>query len=188
MLVRIVMIALIGALAACDQIRPAGETSETAPALDAPTQESEDEGRGFQPANDAANTTTGELGVRMTTRIPESEGAAPQDILSLRGANGLIVEAELTGASPPSTLVDGQTLRGLLSLPVEVAQTLVYRVISETKPESGQGLCGAGEAAFVVVWESEDPGAPGLKVLGVMGGAPGAEGARACPMLNYSRS
>jgi hypothetical protein len=88
----------------------------------------------------------------------------------------------------PATQVEGQTLRALLALPVEEPQVLVYRVSSETKPESGQGLCGAGETAFVVVWEPSGPAQSALKVMGVSNGAPGAAGARACPMLEYRRT
>ncbi|NJO35283.1 MAG: hypothetical protein HC869_21515 [Rhodospirillales bacterium] len=64
---------------------------------------------------------------------------------------------------------------------------LVYRVTNETKPDGGQGICGAESASHVVVWEPTTPGDSAMKLLGVMGGAPGAADSRACPLLAYSR-
>jgi hypothetical protein len=127
----------------------------------------------------------------MATRLPDAGDASGEitDVLTLTGANGLVVDAVITGAVSPATQVQGQTLRALLDISVDEPRTLVYRVTREAKPEaSGQGLCGAEETNFVVVWEPAGPGEPVMKILGVMGGAPGAAGARACPMLEYRRS
>lgn len=174
-------------LAACDQAAAPQSAADGAAQLDAPTQESEP-GRSFTAGNDAARSATGDLSVTMSTRLPDTSGAAPQDVVTLRGANGLTLDGEITGAVSPATQVEGQTLRALLQLPVEEPQVLVYRVASETKPESGQGLCGASDAAFLVVWEPSGPSDGAFKVMGVSGGAPGAAGARICPMLEYRRS
>lgn len=189
MLLRFAFAALALMLAACDRAGAPQAGSADAPQLDAPAPESEPS-RAFTAGSDAARAATGDLTVTMATRLPDADqaGAAPQDVLTLRGANGLVVDAEITGAVSPATQIEGQTLRALLALPVEEPQVLVYRVASETKPESGQGLCAGGDAAFVVVWEPSTPGESVLKVLGVSGGAPGAAGARACAMLEYVRS
>jgi hypothetical protein len=64
---------------------------------------------------------------------------------------------------------------------------LVYRVVSETRPESGQGLCGTTPAEYIVVWEPATPGEASMKLLGATGAAPGAAASRACPMLEYRR-
>lgn len=158
-----------------------------APQLDTPAPEREP-ARAFAAVNDSARAVTGELSVIVALRLPDADqaGAAPQDVLTLRGANGLAIDAEITGAVSPATQLEGQTLRALLALPVDEPQVLVYRVASETKA-GGQGLCGAGDAAFVVLWEPAGPGETALKVMGVAGGAPGAAGARACAMLEYGR-
>jgi hypothetical protein len=84
--------------------------------------------------------------------------------------------------------VHGQTLRALLDIPVDEPQELVYRVTSETKPDNGQGVCGAGAPTAVGVWEPACPGEPVLKVLCLTGGQPGAADARPCAMLAYRRS
>jgi uncharacterized iron-regulated membrane protein len=133
---------------------------------------------------------------------PQESGAAEADTTDLaarsldRVAGAALARIVLpstpesiTGAVSPATQVQGQTLRALLDISVDEPRTLVYRVTREAKPEaSGQGLCGAEETNFVVVWEPAGPGEPVMKILGVMGGAPGAAGARACPMLEYRRS
>ena len=188
MLVRYAFAALALMLGACDRAGAPQAGGANAPQLDAPAPVAEP-ARAFTASNAGATAATGDINVTMATRLPDADqaGAAPQDVLTLRGANGLVVDAEVTGAVSPATQVEGQTLRALLALPVEEPQVLVYRVASETKPESGQGLCGAAAAAFVVVWEPSTPGDSALKVLGVAGGAPGAAGARACPMLEYRR-
>ena len=185
---RLACAALVLALGACDRLPSPQGGGDGRPALDAPAPESAP-GRAFLPVGDAARAATGDLTVTMSLRLPDvaHAGAAPQDVLSLRGANGLSVEAEVTNVVSPGTLIEGQTLRALLALPVEAAQVLVYRVARETKPESGMGLCGTGDVAFVVLWEPEGPGETTLKVMGVSGGAPGAGDARACPMLEYGR-
>lgn len=175
------------ALAGCNQQSSSSNAgSSAAPQLDSPAPDSQPN-RSFDPANDAARTATGaHLTAATTQRLPDAgqQGADAQEVLTLTGANGVIVEGQITGAVSPATQVGGQTLRALLALPVEEAQVLVYRVTTETK-QNNAGLCGADTTAFVVVWDPETPGVSGYKVLGVMGGQPGAATARACPMLEY---
>jgi hypothetical protein len=122
-------------------------------------------------------------------RLPDAEAqnTDQQEVLTLRGATGLVVEAAVTGNISPATQVEGQTLRALMNIPVEEPQVLVYRVTQTTKPEGVQGLCGAEDAEYVVVWEPSAPGSNSVRLLGARGGAPGAGGARACPMLDYTR-
>ncbi|MDX2274827.1 MAG: hypothetical protein NW206_05185 [Hyphomonadaceae bacterium] len=189
MLVRTVLMAAALFVTGCDQVSAPQSASVEAPQLDSPAPESEP-ARPFSAANEAARAATGDITMTMATRLPDANqaGAAPQDVVTLRGANGLIVEGEITGAISPATQIEGQTIRALLQLPVEEPQVLVYRVASETKPESGQGLCGANAAAFIVIWEPSGPGDGSLKAMGVSGGAPGAAGARLCPMLDYRRN
>lgn len=185
MRVRIALVALALVLASCDRPAATGEAGgDGGPTLDAPAPESEPS-RVFAAANDAARSATGEVNVSLAMRMPDNDGAEAQEVLTLRGANGLSVEAAINGAVSPATQVGGQTLRALLNIPVEEPQVLVYRVTQETKPSSGQGLCGADAPAFIVVWEPSGPSNGGMKVLGVMGAAPGAGDARACPMLEY---
>lgn len=186
-MLRIAFAAMALTLSACDQNAAPPAGAGATPQLDAPAPGSQP-ARTFAAANDAAQSATGVLTISVAQRLPDSAGAAAQEVLTLRGENGLIVEAEITGAVSPATQVENQTLRALLELPVEEPQVLVYRVESETKPESGQGLCGEVDAAFVVVWEPSGPGEAVLKVMGASGGAPGAAGARACPMLSYQRN
>ncbi|HYD87080.1 MAG TPA: hypothetical protein VEA80_06380 [Vitreimonas sp.] len=157
------------------------------PQLDAPAPETTPT-RAFAAANDAATAATGALNVAMALRLPDAsqENADAQEVLTLTGDNGVVIEAQISGAMSPATQVEGQTLRALLEIPVEEPQVLVYRVTNETKNE-GRGVCGADDAAHVIVWEPAGPGAASMKVLGVIGGAPGAAGARACPMLEYRR-
>lgn len=176
-------------LAGCNQQSATGDAEGVGgPQLDAPAPETTPS-RAFAAANDAATSATGQLSVDMTLRLPDAsqQNADAQEVLTLTGANGVIVEAQISGAVSPATQVQGQTLRALLNIPVEEPQVLVYRVTNETK-NNGQGICGADDAAHVVVWDPATPGAAGMKVLGIMGGAPGAGDARACPMLEYRRS
>lgn len=177
------------AAAACDRLPSSTQSGAggDAPQLDAPAPETEPS-RVFATVNDAARAATGSLTVGVSMQLPEAAGGETQEVLTLSGENGLRVEAQVTSAVSPATQVQGQTLRALLSIPVEASQVLVYRVTEETKPSSGQGLCGGDTADFVVVWEPGEPGEPVLKVLGVTGGAPGAAGARACPLLDYRRA
>ncbi len=158
------------------------------PQLDAPAPDTQPS-RNFAAANDAATSATGQISVAVTLRLADASqaNADAQEVLTLTGANGVVVEAQISGAVSPATQVQGQTLRALLNLPVEEPQVIVYRVSNETKP-NGQGICGADSAAHVVVWEPATPGESALRVLGVMGGAPGAGDSRACPMLDYRRS
>ncbi len=187
---RIALVALAMVVAGCNQQAPTSEGGDAAaPQLDAPGQEALPS-RVFAPNNDTARTTTGDVTVSVSLRLPDAgqAGADQQEVLTLRGANGLVVEAAITGAVSPATQVQGQTLRALLDIPVEEPQVLVYRVTEETKPEGVSGLCGAEDAAYVVVWEPVSPGASSLKILGVAGGAPGAASSRPCQMLDYRRS
>ncbi|MBN8606423.1 MAG: hypothetical protein J0L81_05845 [Caulobacterales bacterium] len=187
MRIRVVLAALALFAAGCDRPASTGETGGAdAPQLDAPAPDSEPS-RVFAASNDAARNATGELTMSIAMRLPE-ENADMQEVLTLRGANGLTIEATIFGVVSPATQVQGQTLRALLGIPVEEPQVLVYRVSQETKPASGQGACGADAADYVVVWEPSGPGEPVLKVLGVRGAAPGASEARGCTLLEYRRS
>jgi hypothetical protein len=177
------------ALAGCDQqIASQQSAPGEAPQLDSPAPESQPSAL-FIPNNDAARGATGQLTMSVTLRLPDagSSNTDQQEVLMLRGASGLVVEAVVTGAVSPATQVQGQTLRGLLAIPVEEPQVLVYRVTDVTKPEGVEGLCGDAETAFVVLWEPSAPGAAAMKLMGTTGGAPGAASARACPMLDYRR-
>ncbi len=189
MLVRAAMIAALLVLAGCDRAQQQAPGTAEAPQLDAPASGAEPS-RLFVPSNDAARAASGELTVAMSLSLPDAsdQSGGAQETMSLSGANGLAIEAAVTSAVSPATQVQGQTLRALMSLPVEEPQTLVYRVAQQTKPGNGQGVCGADDPAFVVVWEPSGPGEETLKLMGVVGGAPGAAGARACPMLEYRRS
>ncbi len=174
-------------LGGCNQQGAQDAPSQSAP-LDAPAPQSQPS-TVFAPSNEAAQNTTGQLTMSVTLRLPDA-GAAntdQQEVLTLRGATGLVVEAVVTGAISPATQVEGQTLRALLDIAVEEPQVLVYRVTNVTKPEGVQGLCGAEDAEYVVQWEPATPGANAMRLLGTRGGAPGAGGARACPMLDYTR-
>jgi hypothetical protein len=177
-------------LASCDQVTaPSGEGAGEQAQLDAPAAGAEPS-RVFAPTNESARGASGDLTVSVSLSLPDAseQSGSAQETLTLTGANGLSIEAAVTSAVSPATQVQGQTLRALMSLPVEEPQTLVYRVSSQTKPSSGQGICGADDPNFVVIWEPGAPGEETLKVLGIIGGAPGAAGARACPLLEYRRS
>lgn len=188
MLFRIAAVAFALAVAGCNQQgASSADNAAEGPQLDSPAPESEPS-RVFAAVNDAARAAAAELTVSMTLRLPDQSGGDAQEVLTLRGRNGLVVESEISGAVSPATQVGGQTLRALLALPVEEPQVLVYRVTSETKPEGGGGLCGEGAPAYIVVWEPVGPGDAAMKVLGVSGGQPGAGDSRACPMLEYRRS
>lgn len=187
MKLRIALAVLALGLAACGQQGAAPDASDSGAAqLEAPAPETE-LSRVFAPTNDAARTASGDLTVAVSLRLPDAAGGDAQEVLTLTGANGLAVEAQISGAVSPATQVQGQTLRALLNIPVEEPQVLVYRVSAETKP-SGQGLCGAEAATYVVVWEPSGPGDASMKLLGVMGGQPGAADSRHCTMLEYRRS
>jgi hypothetical protein len=187
--VRTAAVVLVLVLAGCNQAaNTPGQSDNAPPQLEAPTLETEPS-RVFAAVNEAANAATGQLTVSLATHMPDAgqNNAGPQEVLTLTGANGLAVEAQITGAVSPATQVQGQTLRALLAIPVEEPQVLVYRVSNETKA-GGRGLCGDAAVSHVVVWEPAGPGSPEMKVLGVAGGAPGAAEARACPMLEYRRA
>lgn len=176
------------ALAACDGQTPISQDGASdAPQLDTPAPETEPS-RVFAAVNEAAEAVANELTVSISTRLPDNAEGDIQEVLTLRAANGLNVEATVTGAISPATQVQGQTLRALLAIPVEEPQVLVYRVSNETKPEGGGGICGAETPAFVVVWEPVGPSEPVMKLLALTGGQPGAADARACAMLEYRRS
>jgi hypothetical protein len=174
------------ALAACGQPGDGGGSGAGDPQLEAPATDAEP-ARTFAPGNDAARSTTGDLVYTLAFRLPDATQTSgdAQEILTLRGANGLVVEAQIAGAVSPATEVGGRTLRALMALGVEEPQVLVYRVNAETRSASGQGLCGADAASHVVVWEPTMPSQSVLKVMGVRGGAPGAGGAQACSLLDY---
>jgi hypothetical protein len=186
--VRIACLAFALALGACNQQNAAAPGAEQSAALDTPAPESEPDST-LAPNNDAARATTGQLTMTVSLRLPNagSDNTDQQEVLTLRGATGLVVEAAITGAISPATQIQGQTLRALLNIPVEEPQVLVYRVTNETKPEGVGGLCGADAAEYVVVYEPSTPGASSMRILGARSGAPGAANARACPMLDYTR-
>ncbi|MEZ5995021.1 MAG: hypothetical protein R3C25_04650 [Hyphomonadaceae bacterium] len=181
---RMALVALALVLAGCNQ-QPATQAPDGGDSaqLDAPAPESEPS-RVFAAANDAARTTAPELTVSVTQQLPDAVDADIQEVLTLRGGSGLNIEAQITGAISPATQIDGQTLRALLSIPVEEPQVLVYRITQA----AGASLCGGAAAAYVVMWEPSAPGDPSMKLLGVSGAAPGAADAHACPMLEYRRS
>jgi hypothetical protein len=187
---RVALVAAVLAVSACNQqsSAPPSSASQTTQ-LDAPAPDAEPS-RVFAAVNDAARTATGQLTVATATQLPDASqpNADAQELLSLTGATGLVVEAPIASNVSLATMVGGQTLRALLSLPVEESQVLVYRVTSETKPASGQGLCGTNTTSYVVMWEPSAPGDPSMKIMGTTGGAPGAAAAHACPMLEYRRS
>lgn len=186
---RIAFVALAFALAACDGQLPGvqQDSASEAPQLDSPGAESEPT-RVFAAQNDAARAVAPEFNVSISTRLPDNADGDVQEVLTLRSANGLIVEAEVTGVVSPATQVQGQTLRALFDIPVEEPQVLVYRVTNETRPEGGAGVCGQEQAEFIVVWEPAGVGEPVMKLLGLTGGQPGAAAARGCAMLEYQRS
>lgn len=188
MFMRGALLALLLTAASCNQPNAGPESGADAPQLEAPMPDMEP-ARVFVAANEAATSTTGRLTMSIALRMPDAgQGAGDtQEVLTLTGETGVVVEAQITGAISPATQVQGQTLRALLAIPVEEPQVLVYRVSNETKP-GGRGLCGGDAASHVVVWEPVSPGQPDIKVLGLIGGAPGAADARACPMLDYRRA
>lgn len=187
----VLILAALALLASCDRAAAPSADKGDAPQLQAPAPDAEPS-RGFAAVNDAATSATGDLTVAMALRMPDAPeaegGGAGREVLTLRGANGLVVEAELVGVASPATVVEGQTVRALMSLPVEASQTLIYRVTSETKTEAGAGLCGTGDTSHILVWEPEGPGEPVFKAMGISGAAPGAAGARLCPALDYRRA
>lgn len=173
-------------LTACERQGGGGKATADDPQLEAPATDAEPS-RTFTAGNDAARAATGDLVYSLAFRLPDatqSNGDA-QEVLTLRGANGLLVEAQISGAVSPATQIGGRTLRAIMALGVEESQVLVYRVLQETRSSSGQGLCGTDAPSHVVVWEPTTPSESLLKVLGVSGGAPGAGAAHACAMLDY---
>lgn len=182
---RVASMVLALAAAACDRSAQAPDAAPAPAALDAPSPNAET-ARAFQPVNESARPF-GVLTVAMSLRLPDDPAADATDVLTLRAANGLIVEGVVVGAISPSTQVQGQTLRALLDIPVEEPIVFVYRVTAEARAEGVAGLCGAESPSHVVVWEPAGPGDPVIKVLGVLGGAPGAAGARQCVMLEFRR-
>ncbi len=187
MLLRIACAVLALGVAACQRQPATGAGQENGARLEAPAPETEPS-RVFAPANEATRNATGELTVSVTMRLADQTGGDAQEVLTLRAAKGLVVEAQISGAISPATQVAGQTLRALLTLPVEEPQVLFYQVLNETHPEGVAGLCGAERAAYLVFWEPSSPGETGLKVMGVLGAAPGAANARPCTMLEFARS
>lgn len=162
-----------------DQAGP--ELSNPAPEIDA--------GRAFEPANDATRSATGALNVIVASALPDAASAdrgesAMVETLTLRGANGVMVQAKLTGSVEPSATVQGNTLRSLMGLDVDATRILVYRVVNA----EGASLCGAAPASNVAIFDPETPGASRLAVLPLSGGAPGEANARACPALAYRQA
>jgi len=180
---RIVLFVLALALTACNQQAGTDQAANDTPQLDAPAPDSEPS-RVFAAANDAARAVSNEITVSVTQELPDAADADIQERLSLRGGNGLNVDAAVTGAISPATQVGGQTLRALLAIPVEEPQVLVYRV---NDAAGAPGLCTQGTPSHVVIWEPSAPGDAAMKILGVTGGAPGAGDSRACQMLEYRR-
>lgn len=183
MMLRVALVALALAVAGCNQQSASTDTTSDAPQLDAPAPESEPS-RTYAAANDAARAVSNELTVSVTQEFPDAVDADIQERLTLRGGNGLNVNALVTGAISPATQVGGQTLRALLGLAVEEPQVLVYRV---TEAAGSPGLCSEGAPTYVVVWEPSTPGEASMKILAITGGAPGAADSRACQMLEYRR-
>jgi hypothetical protein len=184
MMLRVALVALALAVVGCNQQSPSQSAAGDGPQLDAPAPDSEPS-RVYAAANDAARAVAAELTVSVTQELPDAAEADIQERLSLRGANGLSVSAAVTGAISPATQVGGQTLRALLSIPVEEPQVLVYRV---SEAAGSPGLCSNGSPSHVVVWEPSAPGEGVMKILGITGGAPGAGDSRSCQMLEYRRS
>src|SRR5262249_37432417 len=157
------------ALAACDAGEDKAKSEQGAPALEAPAPEG-DAARAFAPVGDAAARVSGELTVSVAQNFPDA-GAAnreAREMLTLSGANGYALQAELVGAAAPSTLIEGQTLRGAMGLPVEATNILIYRVLSEKKAGAA-GICGDNTAGHVLVWEPEGAsGEPVLKLMGLL--------------------
>ncbi|HWA01793.1 MAG TPA: hypothetical protein VG841_15910 [Caulobacterales bacterium] len=186
----LIVFAALALAAACNRDAPQQSSAAQGPQLEAPAPEAEP-ARAFMPANPAATAASGALTMSITTRMPDAaeaeQGAAAHDVLMLTGANHLVLEAETYSTVSPATQVDRQTVRALMALPVDAAQLVVYKVSSETKPESGQGVCGADAPAYVLVWEPATPGDASLKIMGVTAAAPGQSGAHACPSLIYRR-
>jgi hypothetical protein len=183
---------VFAALAACTLVacgQGGGSGSEDQAQLDAPAPETA-AALSFTAGNEAAQSTTGDLTYSLALRMPDASqaNADAQEVLTLTGATGLVIEAQISGAMSPATQVQGQTLRALMGLAVEEPQVLVYRVTQETKPASGRGLCGADAASYLVVWEPSTPSESSLRLLGVIGAAPGASGSRPCTMLDYRRT
>jgi hypothetical protein len=186
---------MIGALCAlawaCDRAgeAPAPRTPAKSPQMQAPAPESAP-GRRFTPASEAARAVTGRLVVTLTTRMPDPASKETQatEILSLRGETGLAAEAQLEGSTTPSAMVEGQTIRALMELPVQASRVLVYRVTMEDAPEGAQKLCGARQTTRILVWEPDGPGDDTLRLLTLSGDAPGAAGAQLCLSLSYQRA
>lgn len=191
MRVRTIFVALLAAaaLGACERDAGGGAETAQAPELDAPAPDSAPS-RTFAATSESARAATGRLTVTMTTRMPDAEKqeSGPVDVLSLRAETGLTAEATLEGSVAPSASVEGQTIRALMNLDVSASQLMVYRIVSETAPRGGRGLCSEGEATRLVVWESPEPGEQTLKMLALSGDAPGEAGARICSAFAYTRA
>ncbi len=176
------MLALALVLVACSPKAPAPQSAEP-PA--APPSVEGLPARDFAPDNDGAAAATGALRLALTQRLPEAPAGAPREVVVLNGAGGYALEAELVGVAPPSIEVEGQTVRALMRLPVDVGHVLLYRVAREDKGAQA-GLCGAGVASHALIWDSEgEGGTAALRVMGLTG-APGAEDVRFCPPLSYA--
>lgn len=176
------------ALAACDRGAAVSASAGPGPELAKLAPETEP-ARAFAPANDSTRATAGEtLSVSIVTRLPDA-GAADRgvssttEVLTLRAGNGVSVEAELSGTADPSMLVEGRTLRALMTLGVDATQTLVYRV---TRAQGA--LCEDGAPSHIVMWEPNAPAEIALKILPLTGAAPGQASAHACGALDFRRA
>src|SRR5258706_16294354 len=107
---------LLTAAAACNQQSAVPPSSTASTQLDSPAPDPEPT-RVFAPNNDAARTATGQLTLATATQLPDASqpNADAVEVLSLHGANGLVVEAPIASNVSPATQVGGQTLRALLS-------------------------------------------------------------------------
>ncbi|MBI1251824.1 MAG: hypothetical protein GC189_10160 [Alphaproteobacteria bacterium] len=177
--------ALILALAACDAADVEAGRSAVAegPQLAAPAPEAEP-ARRFQPSSDAARAATGIVTVSVTMRMPQGGSDPGGEVLTLRAANGLVVEARLVGSIAAAATIAGQPLRALAGLPVEASQALLYEINQEG---GGASLCGGARATHLVYWEAPAPGAEGLRMLPFSGGAPASAEAAPCTALEYAR-
>jgi hypothetical protein len=175
--------------AACERPSETPGQRVVGPKMEAPAPDAAP-ARRFTPVSETARVVTGRITETLTTRMPDaqSKGASAVEILSLRTETGIAVEAALEGAVAPSISVEGQTIRALMSLPVDAGQVLVYRVTDESAPAGAQRLCGARPTARVLTWEPETPGEATLRLLTLSGDAPGKAGAQLCLALAYERS
>src|SRR5262249_24786458 len=111
------LMALALVVGGCDRQTSSSQSGSNSPQLEAPGPEAEP-ARVFNAANDAATSATGRLTSSTALRLADASdsNSEGQEVLTLTGANRVVVEAELTGAVSPATQVQGQTLRALLDI------------------------------------------------------------------------